>query len=403
MPDRSRLLTAPKPTLNRRRMIKRGWAVAAVTGCVMAGLSSSLVPLPLNLRRTPVAHIPDRVLTENTKKDQQVQSPRSKNTTLPEPTAGGVIELIGGQRYAARTLQQPGTIRIRCSEDNPAIVEVPQHSSWKISADQLHLTGLQVQFEHDPIEAVQPLLDLHCQVLELSRTIVNSDSGNQSTGLRWTPLNHGSSIVRVTNTVFLSGRYGIRTVGAPGNFAFRNVLFRAAETAWRCNSVGHQHARLNMTKVTQLGGSSFADIKCGEDQSPLQVDITCGESVLTPTQALIRLASTATQWSPQDISVAFRMPGGANPVIVLPATRPVVWFDRSLKQTVALSDSQILQESLLMAQPEFDSSPASDTSFRTARLTDYDGPKRGQRLPGVDVTSLPDLLPGPEITGSDTK
>ena len=34
---------------------------------------------------------------------------------------------------------------------------------------------------------------------------------------------------------------------------------------------------------------------------------------------------------------------------------------------------------------------------------DYDGPKRGQRLPGVDVTLLPELPPGPETTEGDEK
>ncbi|MCH2200502.1 MAG: protein kinase [Fuerstiella sp.] len=403
MPDRSRMLLAPKPTLNRRQVLKRGWAIAALTSCVMVGLSSSLIPLPLNLRRIPIADGPDRVLSRSTADDQHVQNLTSEPMVLPEPTAGGVIELTGGQRYTARTLQQPGTIHIHSSGDRLAIVVVPQQASWKISADQLQLTGLQIRFEHDPIDDVQPLLDVHCQVLELDRTIVGSDIKDQSTGLRWTPLSDSSSIVRLMNTVFISGRYAIRTAGVPGNFAVRNVLFHTAETAWRCDSSGHQRVPLNMTKVTQLGGNSFADIKCDGDTTPLQIDITCGESVLTPAQSLVRLASTAAQWSPQDVTVTFRMPSRANPTIVLPTTNSVVWFDRSLKQTVALSDSQVLRESLLMAQPKFDSSPSRALSFSTAKLIDYDGPKRGQQLPGVDVTLLPELPSGSETTEGDEK
>jgi hypothetical protein len=155
-----------------------------------------------------------------------------------------------------------------------------------------------------------------------------------------------------------------------------------------------------MNQVTQRGGSSFADVICGAVGSSLQIDLTCGESVLTPAQALVRLASTKADWTPQNVSVAFRLPQRANPTIIRPSSvNSVVWFDRSLKQRVALPDNQILSESLLMAEPEFDSSASGSLSFGSARLIDFDGPKRGQQLPGVDVTQLPILPSFPENTG----
>ena len=402
LPDRSRVSVAPQPTLNRRRLWKHGWAAAAVTGCVMVGLSSSLIPMPLNLSRTAVT---DATIDEsaNVEVDRELPLVATNDILpLPTPSPDGVIQLVGGQRYEARSLQQPGAVHIRTPGDSIAVVVVADNLPWKISADQIQLNGIHVRSVNDHAESELPLLDLRCGVLELDRMIIGERTNRRATGFHWMPLAAGSSLVRVMNTVFLSGRYAIRTTSAPDHFVQQNVLFEKVETAWRCDTGNRKRIQLNMNQVTQRGGSSFADVICGGAGSSLQIDLTCGESVLTPAEALVRLASTQAEWTPQNVNVAFRLPQRANPTIIRPSSvNPVVWFDRSLKQRVALPDNQILSESLLMAEPEFDSSASGLSSFGSARLVDFDGPKRGQQLPGVDVTQLPVLPSFPEETGDD--
>ena len=382
LPDRTRTTVVPLPTYGRRRFLKFGWAAAALAAAVMMGLSSSLVPPTLNVRRTIATH---RTIDSSAEARMDSEVPQ----VLPEISADGVIQLVGGQIYEARPLQHPGTIHIRTSDNTVALVEVPGQSSWKISSDQLRLEGIQVRFRSEQVDESRRVLDVRCRVLELDRTIIGDGTKHRNTALHWTSSAAGSSVVRVLNTAFLSGRYAIRTTSAPDRFVLRNVLFESPETAWRCDTSAARSMRLNMTQVTQRGGSSFADVLHGAATSRLDIDIVCGDSVLVPAQALVRLASTDRLWTPQNVSVAFRLAGRANPTIVLPSVNPVTWIDPSLNQTVALSEPQVLSESLLTAEPVFDLSFPSAASFANARLVDFDGPKRGRQLPGVDISQLP--------------
>lgn len=397
MPDRRRTDVAIRPTISRRILLRGTLAAAAVTGCVMVGLSGSLIPLPLNLSRTSTTEVTSVKPTtaEETFEDLQ---PVAESLPLPDPSADGHIDLLSGQRYDARSLRQPGAIRIRAKGDSVAVIEVSDQSSWTLVADQIQLSGVEVRCsEGDPRNAT--LLDVRCRVLELDRMVIGLRGTPKATGVRWTPSAEGSTVARISNSVFAAGRFGIHTTSAPQHFVMQNVLFESVETAWRCDADDSTRAQLNINQVTQRGGSSFADVIHRGSAGTMQVDLTCGESVLVPGEAILRLASSLPDWTPEKVSLAFRLPGRANPVIIPPQVHPAVWFDRSLKQKVAVADSHIVSESLLMAETEFHSSGSDGPSFESARLVDFDGPKRGQQLPGVDVTQLPEMFFSSDVTG----
>lgn len=401
LPDRKMVSVARRPTLRSRRLVRTTWAAGALTVCVMAGLSSHLIPLPLNLTRTPVTVAAPETEQPVDSALQPPSEPVAETLLLPEVSPDGVIRLTGGQSYVARELHQPGTLRIAAAGDQPAVVHVPSSSTWMIQADQLQLSGVHVRDQGDTTGAARQLLDVRCQLLEMERVIVGHREQRRNTGLRWTPAATGSTVARVSNSVFLADRFGIHTTAAPGHFVLDNVLFDSTETAWRCDTGSPARVRLNMDRVTQLGGRSFADVVSSKGSGSMWVELTCGESVLTPEEALVRLGSADSQWTADGVTVAFRLPSRANPVIMQPAAVPVVWFDPSLRQKVALAEAQIISESLLMADPEFDSSPSTSGSFDSARLIDFDGPKRGDRLPGVDVTALPPLPSTEETSEGD--
>lgn len=398
LPDRSTVMVARRPTLRSRRMMKSAWAAAALTGCVMVGLSSSLIPLPLNLTRTTATVGAPAVETALETATEVLPQPVDEVLPLPDVAPDGVIRLTAGQTYLARAVQHPGILRIQTEGDGLAVIQVPPQFAWAIQSDQLQLSGIQVRDQEQPQRSTSPLLDVRCQLLEMDRVIVGQQSDRRNTGLRWTPAAEGSTVGRISNSVFLCDRFGLQTTSAPGHFVMDNVLFDATETAWRCDTGHPARIRLNMDRVTQRGGSSFADVVSRGGSGSMWIELTCGDSVLTPQEALVRLASLDQQWTADGVSVAFRLPGRANPVVMQPDAAPVVWFDPSLRQKVALPDKQMISESLLMAEPEFDSSAHDSHSFASARMTDFDGPKRGTELPGVDVAGLPAL---PESTGGD--
>ncbi len=89
------------------------------------------------------------------------------------------------------------------------------------------------------------------------------------------------------------------------------------------------------------------------------------------------------------IKVEFLLPERGNPTVVPPTVDPVVYFDRSLNQMVRLADSQIVAESLLIAEPIFRSESADMTDFMQFELLDFEGPKLSQHMPGIDASALP--------------
>ncbi len=394
LPDRKHISVPPKPSLRRRRLLTPASAAAALTVGVMLGLSSNLIPLPLNLRRsTASVQLTETPLNPATE-ELPLPAPVDEVLPLPEISPDGLLRLTGGQRYTARSLQHAGTLRVDTEGDGLAVIEVTGAPAWNIAADQLQMSGVQVVSRSDTPSSARQLLEVRCQLLELDRVIVGQRTEPRATGLRWSPGTAGSSVVRLTSTVVLAGRFGIHTTSPPGRFELDNVLFEGTETAWRCDTRHPGRVLLKTSQVTQRGGSSFADVIHSGGSGGMQMELSCGESVLAAEEAIVRLASSDPQWTPADVRVAFRLPSRSNPTIMQPNVTQVVWFDPSLKQKVALAETQVISESLLMADPEFDSSASDESSFSAARLLDFDGPKRGPRLPGVDVTRLPQLPGG---------
>ena len=130
------------------------------------------------------------------------------------------------------------------------------------------------------------------------------------------------------------------------------------------------------------------------DCQKLQVRVTFGESVLAVTTGLIQIASPEA-WPLQRAEVECLLPERGNPTIVPPGVLTAVGFDAGLNSVVALQDSQIRVEALLIANPVF----RTDRSLSTTavpdaafELTDYEGPKLSQQLPGVELSKLPPLF-----------
>ena len=81
-------------------------------------------------------------------------------------------------------------------------------------------------------------------------------------------------------------------------------------------------------------------------------------------------------------------------------------FDRSLNRLVALDESQMTAQSLLLATPtfqanQFSASPGKRFEPSDFQLLDYDGPKLRPELPGISVSEMPDVNSGEAGAKSD--
>jgi hypothetical protein len=111
--------------------------------------------------------------------------------------------------------------------------------------------------------------------------------------------------------------------------------------------------------------------------------------------AILRLR-IPNAWSPDAIRVQLQAGESGNPAIVPPTVTPVVYIDPRLRQPVSLPDSQLTDNSVLLAELIFDEqeSPADGASnnaseWSSSALLDFEGPKMTLVMPGIDVKQLP--------------
>ncbi len=314
---------------------------------------------------------------------------------MPTPDAAGVVVLQSGETYEASELEFAGVMHVESTANELAVVKVPNGLPWTIKAAQVAFNGVQIlsmaSDNETPAAARDALVDIHCDVLSMRNCIVRSPADDVL--LRWTPLNNATSVVSIQNSVLHGGRSGVWLTSPTKRCTVKNSLFKDV-SAIRCD-IGDQAStsvRFDISHVTQVGGHGFVDIvSSAQRPTESRIEIECGESVLAPKVALVRLAG-GDGWSSANSQVAFLLPERGNPTIVPPNVDPAVYFDRSLNQLVALPENQVVAESILFAAPVFRTPAAGEDPLLGFQLVDYEGPKLSLRLPGADVTALPQFI-----------
>ena len=384
LPDRRE--SRPLRTNRLRRTLRNlGWTGVGAAAFAAMGLAGDVIPLPLNINQGTVA------TTDLTAQTTDVPAaPVADVLPLPLPTANGVLELIAGQQYRAVDLRHPGQLRTHVTGNGAAVILPADGQPWLIQAAQVELSDLIVKAETSSSAVVA----VQAPVVSLNRCLIQQTG--QGTGLQWSSSGSGTTVLQLSNSVLRGGRQAIRTTSAPDRFECRQVLFFDTTSVWRCDIDRSTQATVQLSNVTHVGGRSFADVVPSSASSSVSVQVTCGDSVLAPAEALIRFASASDQWTAADTTVAFFLPGRSG-VTLIPADVPTaVWLDRSLKHMVQLPDSQTLAESLLVANMKFSSSDPEPSSLEAARLLDFDGPHKNDGLPGVDFDQLPDFTLTPQ-------
>jgi hypothetical protein len=127
----------------------------------------------------------------------------------------------------------------------------------------------------------------------------------------------------------------------------------------------------------------------------LELNLASSESVYSPQMAILRLR-IPDSWSPDAMRVQLQAGESGNPAIVPPTVTPVVYIDPRLRQPVSLPESQITDNSVLLAELIFDEQAAphvdandGTSEWSASALLDFEGPKMTLVMPGIDVKLLP--------------
>ncbi|MCP4783789.1 MAG: hypothetical protein GY903_19710 [Fuerstiella sp.] len=403
LPDRrliSQSKTSAERPSSRVRVIGTVVASAAmICGFVSYGIYRGLLPLTLimnhgdtsansELQGATSAASPAASLAD-------VSQPDANGVyAMPKPDAAGVVVLQSGQTYRAADLLFTGVMHIEASGDRPASVVITPASPWRVEASQVLLNNVRL-FIHDaqpPAVNVNTAILCTCDVLSMTDCVIDTSAADAATScVHWSAASGVTNVISMRNCVFSGGSYGMWLSAVPDRCTLTNTLFINRKAALRCDvsTAGNVSPRLTLSQVTQAVGDSFLDI-VAETQAvkSVAVQFLCGESVLAPSEALLRIALPAGADS-QAIKTEFLLPERGHPTVVPPTVDPVVYFDRSLNQMVRLAESQIVAESLLIAEPIFRNATGDLTGFQQFELLDFEGPKLSQQMPGIDASALP--------------
>ncbi|HIE99360.1 MAG: hypothetical protein ABGZ23_04595 [Fuerstiella sp.] len=399
LPDRrqvSRSKTSAGPASSRVRGI--GTVVASVImicAFVSYGMHRGLLPLPLTMNPGDTTTNSAPPAKTPTTSPADVSQPDADGYyIMPEPDTAGVVVLQSDRTYRAADLSFAGVMHIEASGDLPALVVITPASPWRVAASQVILNNVQLSMHDAPATTVDgdAAFLCTCNVLSMTGCVIDTSAAdNAASCIHWSAASGVTNVISMKNCVFSGSGYGLWLSAVPDRCTLSNTLFINRRAALRCDvsTAASASPRLTLSQVTQAAGHSFLDIVAETPAvKSVAVQIRCGESVLAPSAALLRIALPAGANS-HAIKVEFLLPERGNPTVVPPTVDPVVYFDRSLNQMVRLADSQIVAESLLIAEPIFRSESADMTDFMQFELLDFEGPKLSQHMPGIDASALP--------------
>ncbi|MDG1893880.1 MAG: protein kinase [Fuerstiella sp.] len=399
----SQLTTSAKPGASGIRGIGTVTAaIVMVCGFISFGVHRGLLPSPLILSRGNTTVDAERPAAASAESPSVllangIQPDADGTYTMPQPDAAGVVVLQSNRSYRAADLSFAGVMHIETSSDVPASVVVEPDSPWRVEAAQVIIDNVQLFVNRTEGSALdrQAALITTCDVLSMTGCVINMPTSTHAGScMYWVAATEITNVISMNNCVFSGGKYGIRMSTAPDRCSVSNTLFINPGAALRCDltSASRTAPRLTLSQVTQAEGHSFLDIVSEiPEVSTVEVRIQCGESVLAPRTALVRIALPSGA-DAQDIRAEFLLPERGNPTVVPPALDPVVYFDRSLNQMVRLAESQIVAESLLMAEPIFRNRSEDMTHFQQFELLDFEGPKLSRKMPGIDSKYLPTVV-----------
>jgi hypothetical protein len=400
MPERT--IRRPAAATSPRKIVARGVAVVGLVLCfVTFGWQRGLLPVPLSIddpsAPADVTTVDDSTaadVVETSSGDQEPERSPLGYRIMPPPDAAGVVVLQSGETYEASDLNFEGVLHVEPSDADAVRVIVPAGSAWKLNARQVSLSGLVVTEQAGSSASTESpaLIQAECDVLSAQQVTMHSTSA--MTAVRWSSATEHTGVIRFTDVAVTGTGYALHVVSPAQRCEFYNVLLLSEAGGLRVDTEGDRSLPpLYLNRITQARGRSTVDVFCATAATrPQHLLLETGESVVAPTVALVRWAGSE-RWTPQHAMVRFVLPERGNPTIVPPNLDPVVVLDRSLQQLVALPDSQLVLESLLLADAEFRGAGTADvdgteTDFRAFEVLDYAGPKLNTEMPGCDVSRL---------------
>jgi serine/threonine protein kinase len=380
----------------------------------------------------------------------------SQYPALPQPDNNGTIRLTPGTIYLAEDIRFDGSLQIIGASDlsntenaassgsEPSVpiaaIRVRRSHPWKIAANQVELTNVQISpLEPDPEQnqgTPGELIGVESRVLRIDGCLLQGQPVKGATGISWrpamvpdglTPVDVNSAAetsddrdeaedaedpsdtsVVISNSVVASGGTGIRFYGTPVRCRLENVLIAAGVAGMRCDFglSGDQEFTIECHRLTQRFSRSFVDVVVQNAEAQrVTLRVTGGESVVAPDLAVVRVASPDV-WNRQQFQAEFLLPETGNGVIVPPDLPAVVFFDPKLRHYEESRSDQVIAESLLIAAPEFGSGGSSEPTEEDrgndsrvvsqfsmqpldSLLLNYEGPKLAVEMPGI----IPSLIP----------
>lgn len=401
---------------SERRSIRSGmWPVAATAAMILLVFlvsQAGYLPSPLRVGgqpgERPSGNHEQGPVSQTDAGASPANPPSDDIRRLPEPDRDGVIRLIAGRTYLSESYTTPGPLRILNEQSPVATVLVPKEKAWRLAAGSLELRGIAVQqaaasettFASAENSASGQLLDAQCASLLVTDCVIQSPAQSDDfTGISWQRMADDPGAVRMRNTVFSGGGYGL-SLGHPARLCdLDNVLLANRGGGILCEFRDGNTDVFNLVcrNVTQRFGFSLLDSIVSSDRlRRVGLNILSAECVYAPRMAIVRL-QIPESWRPDQVRVQLQSGDSGHPAVVPPSSETVVYIDPRLRRPVRLPDAQITDTSILLADLIFDEASESGSTrpdgaaseWAASALQDFEGPKLTSVMPGVDVHRLP--------------
>ncbi len=349
--------------------------------------------------------------------------PESSLLPLPAPDIDGLILLTTDGPYSVAELNVADSLEIRGLPGKRPVVEVHAEPlriyGEKVSIRNVHFRQVSPVSRHpeyrERMQSVSTLLQqqpvpmlavradiftaTECSFVDVARS--SSDAVLlRSQGLQWTPLdeqNPTAGIIKLENSLFLCDT-AIDGTSALRRVECRNCLFLGtgvAETVVHLttSNQGRAMTRLSLLNSTLRDLPGLIRLQNGAESSqPQKIQVDHADSVLRLTgrdAAIVHFCTTSLKRS--EVEVVQIVGEGTLLQANVPVGRWIPPDDRPVK---TLQADAIAVEGL--ATPNFRFKGGKSLRPADSELLTFEGPRRGDQLPGIQGSAIPSAIPNAE-------
>lgn len=321
---------------------------------------------------------------------------------IPAPDGNGTVVLESGKRYVASDLIVRGSVQVRTTSDEAAVVEI-RDQGWRIWADEVQLQNVSIAYQTPPKNstAENPAALVVCQSRTFSAErclwlpfeggLTGSEAANQTRCLAWRPITQSASAessLRLQDCIFHPAGSSVMLGGLSDRIILNNCLKTSGGDFLELSQSAFATGPLQLTceHLTLRSADSLIHVHCParqpEPEMLYQIQATNSVLNFSKNGSLLKLTGSENPAARVlELSVAGQ-------ILLINPDRPVAAWINSVsgqRETIRVRGQieGVLPQAMTFAGDRTQAAAASE-------LKDYRGPRWNSVAPGIRAARLPE-------------